>query len=224
MRKVALIIVVTCVFIPLRAQFRFSIQGGLNATTQIAKNYHADYAKNLFLIGFNAGPAIDYMWGRHFSVHSGIILENKGTRGHVEVGGRSADVVNRLLCLDVPVLARWNFNAGNMVIFIEAGPYAGLGLTGKARIETADTSKSWNINWGKEPRDDFKRIDYGLIGGAGLEWKRFSLEGCFAYGLANIYALSQTGYVIEQRVFSIRIGYTLQGWHPSRVPPLKGRL
>ena len=91
--------------------------------------------------------------------------------------------------------------------FIEAGPYAGCGLSGKARIETADTSKSWDINWGKEPQDDFRRFDYGLIGGAGLEWNRFSLEGCFAYGIANIYAVSQTGYDIEQRAFSVRIGY-----------------
>jgi hypothetical protein len=207
MRKLALIIFMTCVFIPLRAQFRYGFQAGLNVTTQIAKNYNADFAENLFLYGFNAGPAIDYMWGRHFSLHSGIILENKGTRGHVEALGRSADVVNRLLYLDIPLLARWNFKAGNMIVFIEAGPYAGYGLMGKARIETADTSKSWDINWGKEPQDDFRRFDYGLIGGAGLEWKRFSLEGCFAYGIANIYAVSQTGYDIEQRAFSVRIGY-----------------
>lgn len=207
MRKLALIIIVTCVFSPVRAQFRYGFQAGLNVTTQIAKNYNADYAKNLFLYGFNAGPVIDYMWGRHFSLHSGLILENKGTRGHVEVGGRSADVVNRLLYLDVPLLARWNFKTGNMVIFLEAGPYAGYGLMGKARIETADTTKTWDINWGKEPQDDFKRFDCGVIGGAGLEWKRFSLGGCFAYGIANIFALGQTGYVIEQRAFSMRVWY-----------------
>lgn len=210
MKRIALILIVTCVYFSAKAQFRYSFQGGLNVTTQIAKNYNADFAKNEFLFGFNAGPAVDYQWGRYFSLHSGLILENKGTRGHVEAFGRSADVVNRLLYLDVPLLARGNFKAGNMVIFVETGPYAGYGLTGKARIETADTSKSWDINWGSEPQDDFKRFDYGVIGGAGLEWNGFSLEGCFAYGLANIYALSQTGYVIEQRAFSIRIGYYLK--------------
>jgi hypothetical protein len=209
MKKIALIFFVAFVFVPLRAQFRYSFQGGINITTQIAKNYHADYAKNLFLIGFNAGPAIDFKWGSHFSLHSGIILENKGTRGHVELSGRSADVVNRLLYLDVPLMARWNFKAGNRIIYIEAGPYAGYGLAGKAKIETADTSKTWDIHWGKEPQDDFKRFDYGGVGGAGLEWRRFSIEGCFAYGLANIFSLGQTGYVIEQRVFSVKIGYNI---------------
>jgi len=210
MKKIALIIFAFWAFVPLKAQFRYSFQGGLNVTTQIAKNYNADFAKNKFLFGFNAGPGIDYMWGRYFSLHSGLILENKGTRGHVEAYGRSADVVNRLLYLDVPVMARGNFKAGNMVIFIEAGPYAGYGLTGKAKIETADTSKIWDIKWGSDPQDDFKRFDYGVMGGAGLEWKRFSLEGCFAYGLANIFALSQTGYVIENRAFSVRIGYYIK--------------
>jgi hypothetical protein len=210
MKKIVLIFLMAGILIPIQAQFRYGFQGGLNVTTQIAKNYNADFAKNEILIGFNAGPAINYMWGRHFSLYSAIFLENKGTRGHVELNGKSADVSNRLLYLDVPLLARWNFKAGGLVIFIEAGPYAGFGLSGKARIETADQTKSWDINWGNEPQDDFKRFDYGAAGGAGLEWKSFSLEGCFSYGLANIYALSQTGYVIEQRAFSLRLGYYLK--------------
>ncbi len=210
MKKIALIILATCAFVPLKAQFRYSLQGGLNVTTQIAKNYNADFAKNKFLFGFNAGAGIGYTWGRYFSLHSGLILENKGTSGHVEAYGRSADVVNRLLYLDVPLLARGNFKAGNIVLFVEAGPYAGYGLTGKAKIETADTSKTWDIKWGSDPQDEFRRFDWGVIGGAGLEWKRFSLEGCFAYGLANIFALGQTGYVIENRAFSLRIGYYIK--------------
>jgi hypothetical protein len=210
MKKIALICLMASIIIPLPAQFRYGFQGGLNIATQIAKNYSADYAKNKFLFGFNAGPVIDYKWGRYISIHSGIILENKGTRGHAELSGRSADVYNRLLYLDVPLQARGNFKAGSMIIFIEAGPYAGFGLTGKARIETADKTKSWDVKWGNDPEDNFKRFDYGVTGGAGLEWKRYSLGGCFAYGLANIYALAQTGYVIEQRSFSLRIGYYLK--------------
>ncbi len=210
MKKIALIFLAAVIYIPLQAQFRYGLQGGLNVTSQIARNYSADYAKSKFLIGFNFGPSVDYRWDRHFSLHSGIILENKGTRGYVELQGRSADVSNRLLYLDVPLLARFNFKAANLVIFFEAGPYAGWGLTGKARIETSDLTKSWDIQWGKDPQDDFKRFDYGATGGAGLEWKRFSLEGCFSYGLANIYALAQTGYVIEQRAFSMRLGYYLK--------------
>jgi hypothetical protein len=209
MKKFALIIFVICVYLPVRAQFRFGIQGGLNVTTQIAKNYTADYAKNEFLAGFNVGPTVDYTFSRHFSLHTALILENKGTRGQVRISTISADVMNRLLYLDVPLLARWNFTAGNTVLFVEAGGYAGYGLKGKAKIETADTSKTWDIKWGDGPQDDFKRFDYGLTGGAGLEWKRFSVEGCLNYGLANIYALSQTGYVIKQRAFSFRIGYYL---------------
>jgi len=209
MKKTALIFLVTGIFIPVSAQFRYGIQGGLNVTTQVARNYNADSARNEPLIGFNAGVAVDYIWGRHFSLHSAIILENKGTRGHLKAYGYSADVFNRLLYIDIPLLARWNFKAGNMVIFIEGGPYAGYGLTGKAKIETADRSRSWDINWGKGPQDEFRRLDYGVIGGGGLEWKRFSLEGCFAYGIANIYALGKVGYDIEQRALSIRIGYFL---------------
>jgi hypothetical protein len=118
--------------------------------------------------------------------------------------------MNRLLYIDIPLLARGNMMVRNTVIFIEAGPYAGYGLAGKASIETADTSRSWNIHWGKEPQDEFRRFDYGVIAGAGLEWNRFSLEACFAYGIANIYALGQTGYDIGQRAFSVRIGYYLK--------------
>jgi hypothetical protein len=207
MKKIAHIFLMAGLFFPMQAQFRYGFQGGMNVTTQIARNYNADYAKNKFLIGFNTGPVIDYIWTRHFSLHSGLIFENKGTRGYVELNGKSADVSNRLYYLDVPLMARWNFKTGRMIFFVEAGPYAGFGLTGKAKIESSYQTKAWDINWGSDPGDDFKRFDYGAAGGAGLEWNRLSLEGCFAYGLANIYALGQTGYVIEQRAFSLALGY-----------------
>jgi len=209
MKKIVLIFLVTCIFMPLRAQFRYSLQGGLNVTTQIARNYNADSARNQLLYGFNVGPSVDYLWVRNFSLHSGIIFENKGTRGHAEAGGIIVDGVSRLLYLDIPLLARWNFRTENLVLFVEAGPYAGIGLTGKAKIKIGDVSSSWDINWGNGSDDHFKRFDYGVTGGGGLEWMRFSLEGCFSFGLANIYSVVQTGYEIEQRAFSVRFGYYL---------------
>jgi hypothetical protein len=207
MKRIALIFLITALFFPLQAQFRYGIQGGMNVTTQIARNYNADFAKNKFLVGFNTGPVIDFIWGRHFSLHSGLIFENKGTRGHVVLEGRSADVYNRLYYLDMPLLVRGNFKCGKIIFFVEAGPYAGCGLAGKAKVETSSTTKEWDINWGSGPQDDFTRFDYGAIGGAGLEWNRISLEGSFAFGLANIFALAQTGYVIQQRAFSVALGY-----------------
>jgi hypothetical protein len=207
MRKTFLLAVFCMHIAALHAQFRFSIQGGANITTQVATNYHYDYARNEFLAGFNAGPSVDYRWGRHFFLHSAVILETKGTKGIVRQGIITADVKNRLLYLDVPLLIRGNIQTHNLLFFLEAGPYIGFGLRGRVLIETTGASKAWDIQWGTGTNDDFRRLDYGAIGGIGVEWKRFSLEGCFAYGLANIYALGQIGYDIEQRVFSLRAGY-----------------
>jgi hypothetical protein len=189
------------------AQFLFGIHAGMNLSTQIAKNYQVDQAHNSILTGFNAGVSVENAFSKRISIVSGLSVENKGTRGNAKLGGISADVMNRLLYIDMPVCARINFHLHNVVLFIDAGGYAGIGLTGKALVETADTSKSWKIRWGSSTSDEFRRLDYGVTGGTGIKWNNLSFEGSLDYGLANIFAVKEIGYIIENRLFSLRFVY-----------------
>jgi len=209
LRKILAITALIIAGVPVTAQFSFRIIAGLNASTQTAKNYHLEYAKNTFLWGFNAGTSIDYSINRWFSLSFSPVLESKGTRGKDRQSGISADVKNRLLYFDLPASMKARFRISGLDFFVYFGAYAGYGLTGKAWIETADTTKTWKISWGSGTRDDFRRFDYGITGGAGIKLNKISFEIMVANGLANIYAVKQIGYIIENKSISLSFGYLL---------------
>jgi len=194
-------------FIPVYGQFRIGLQGGLNLSTLIERNYNHDYASNFYKPGFHAGPVAEYTAGDHFSVKTALILETKGTQGKIRVDTFVADVGTSLLYLDIPLLFTGRIKAGKFILFVEAGPYAGLGLWGKATAETPDQSISRDIAWGSGTDDEFKRMDLGIMTGAGVEWNQFFLDSSFGFGLANIFPLREIDYDIHHRFFSLRLGY-----------------
>ena len=207
MKKLLFAVAAIVIFLPVRGQFRYGLQGGVNLATLIAKNYNNSFAHNLFRPGFNASPFVEYACWDYLSLKSALILETKGTNATYHSDTLKANGSTNLLYLDIPLLAKGNFKVGVFTVFVDAGPYAGIGLTGRGKLVTPYSNISRKIRWGKDYQDDFKRFDYGVMGGAGVQWNNVSLEATFVYGLANIYPLSQIGYIIEHRVVCLKVGY-----------------
>ena len=74
-----------------------------------------------------------------------------------------------------------------------------------------DTDKSEeDIEWGSDENDDhLKRLDLGLIIGAGVVVHSIEIGLSYSLGLANISASTDEGGKIHNRVFSITAGYKL---------------
>jgi hypothetical protein len=193
--------------IPVSGQFRFGIQGGANVTSLIEKNFNHDNVRNLYRLGYNVGPVAEFRPGRFLTLKTALILETKGNRARVSLDTATADLATNLVYLDLPVLLKGNIRAGSFTFFLEAGPYTGIGLTGKATADINNRKSSQDIKWGSGVNDEFKRLDFGGIAGAGAEWNRFYLEGTFAFGLANIFPVREIDYNIHHRIFSLRGGY-----------------
>ena len=209
MKKYLLLLVKLLIIIPASGQFRFGMQGGINMTTLIEQNYNHDYASNFYKTGFNAGPVAEFIAGEHISVKTALIFETKGTKGTIRLDTIVADVGTSLLYLDIPLFITGRINAGKLILFVQAGPYAGLGLWGKATAETPDRSISRDIKWGSGTDDEFKRIDLGIMTGAGVEWNKFFLDLSFGFGLANIFPVREIDYNIHHRMISLSLGYYL---------------
>ena len=207
LKTVLLILAASLFMFPAKGQFRFGIEGGANLSTLVLKNYTIDHARNLFRPGFIAGPVAEYAFSGHLSVRTALILETRGANGTYRSDTLNLDANTRLYYLDIPLLIRGSIKAGEFIVFLNAGPYAGMGLTGKKTLETQDNRTTWDIKWGKDVQDDFKRLDYGITAGGGIEWNRISLGGSFSVGLANIYSAPQTGYIIQHRVISLKADY-----------------
>jgi outer membrane protein W len=90
------------------------------------------------------------------------------------------------------------------------GPYVGIGLSGKMKgevsIDGETTSQEIDIEWGSDiASSDLKRMDFGLIIGAGVELNSIQIGLNYSLGLANI--SPQTNVKIRNRVLGISVGY-----------------
>ncbi len=96
-----------------------------------------------------------------------------------------------------------------MTFSVFAGPYLGLGICGKdIGSESSNgemTSWSDRIEWGSGQTDLFKRLDYGLVFGTGVQIKHIQVNVSYGLGLANISSLSSLK--IHNRVTEISAGY-----------------
>lgn len=185
---------------------KFGIQGGINLSNMLVKDnddtYSDEFKNNM---GFNAGVTLGFGFSKLFDVEVGAIVESRGFK--IEQDGDSWK--SKLLYADIPVLLKVGPSMGPVKIFGAAGPYLGIGLTGKDVYSMGGQEESEDIKWGNnEEEDDFKRLDYGGKFGVGAEAMHFTFGAYYTLGLANISADTQNGQKVQNRGFSICVGYT----------------
>lgn len=140
----------------------------------------------------------------NFTIQPGLNFTGRG--GKITGDGNSSGVFN-LYYAQIPINFVYHapIVAGN--IFIGAGPYAALGLTGKVKADDGmGDVESQNATFGSN--GDFKTADFGLQGIAGVQFKSGFLIGLnYNLGLSNIAQDSGSGS-IKNRVFGISIGFS----------------
>ena len=202
---------------------RFLPKIGLKAGLTISNFYEADeesvnseeYDMN---IGFHAGLIAEIPLSKRLSIETGLLFTTKGFNYSDEWYDDSLGTDNeyyqeyKLFYLDIPITIKGALEFGGIKLFGAAGPYLGIGIGGHEYYEDIvdgikedDTSK---ISWGSDDeKNDLKQLDYGLILGAGLEFKGFQLGFSYYLGLANISTYTEYDYKVNNRVIQISLAY-----------------
>ena len=106
--------------------------------------------------------------------------------------------------LEVPVLLRFAIDGGGAKFYIMGGPSVGLLLS-------ARESQDGEFGYEEDVKDDYKNIDFGLIGGAGISiWMdkiALFVEGRYALGLSDIFDSDQVK--VKNRGLRVFSGITL---------------
>lgn len=202
------------------------IQGGLNLA-----NMSIDYDDDDFdfdtdwKLGFIVGATALFPVTDLIDLETGFLFSQKGFK-YSEEGEEyddfwdetemfKSEVDVRLLYLNIPITARANFNFGDNSIFFQAGPYLGFGLSGTFKSEFEYSYNGFSesgkfegdIEWGSGDDDDYKRLDYGLVFGAGIEFGRITFGASYGLGLANI--APHDDLTEKNKVISFRLGYKI---------------
>jgi hypothetical protein len=155
----------------------FGAKGGVGITSvsnvsEITSTSDSDAARRFGPVfgGFAAAP----LRGR-LSIQAEALVSIRGARLDVD---SNDDETLRLTYLDVPVLVKLTAPSGgdDKALYVIGGPYIGFNLQAKVRE-------------GDEDRDIADRVtgtDFGVMVGAGLQGRRWLVEGRYSAGLKNI--------------------------------------
>ena len=171
-------------------KLKFGLDGGVN-WSNITNN-----DPSLYKAYFNLGFYFDFLLKKetHWYLHTGVLVKSTmGGQGYAPYTIGNADLdslfagekmARKLSYFNVPILVRYQFK--NM-IYIEAGP--NLGLLYKAYdIFYAEVEEKRDLTYELEVRDQYNRIDAGVMGGIGFQ----VLKGTgYNFGLRYYYGLTE---------------------------------
>jgi hypothetical protein len=219
MKKIFLSIFLTVSVQSLFAQaVSFGIKAGLNESTA---TFAGSMSTSSNLSGFNAGVFADIKFNR-LSVEPGIFYTTSGYNTKTvfttdNPAPYSFNATGRVAYnyLQVPVNILYHIPTGPVKIFVGAGPYWGLALSG-TRQGTANangiiTNIRGNITFGSSD-GDFSKTDLGVnaIGGIALK-NGLLFSANYGFGLTNISnstnSINSTKSKGENRVLSLSLGY-----------------
>ena len=169
------------------AKSQVYVQGGASFAN-ITKTKSGETQKNNLLTTFNAGVLGRFGISTPLDLESGLLIEGRGSKANTYFTDSRDDnyVKSKFnpLYLVVPlnVVFRFPFEKQNN-IFINAGPYAEMGIAGKSKSESkvfgVSSSSSDNIKFSNDDpftsnQEDaaynkLKRFDFGVNVGGGLD-------------------------------------------------------
>jgi outer membrane protein with beta-barrel domain len=158
-------------------QPKFGIRGGIN----LSNLYVDDVQDENMKVGLNVGVFAKFPLTKGFSIQPELAYSSKGAKiTYNNIFGEGEYRFN-LNYIDLPVLAVINLGEN---FNIHAGPY--VSYLASANIKRLDTESGDVDDIADLKADNFKRFDYGLVGGVGFDIQNFTIGARYNYGLNEI--------------------------------------
>ena len=204
------------------------IKGGANFSNITTTN-DGSVDDNKSLVGFHVGLQGDLPLASFFSIQPGVFFTTKGSKTEA---GKSTDAnyykaTTNPMYIEVPVNFVFKLPVGEQSkFFVGAGPYLGIGVAGKNKVEGKILGNSFSSSKSIEWSDDditttnyeenagygiMRRFDYGLNGTVGIEGNKALISVNYGYGLAKLQSGtdSQADDKNKNRVISLTLGFKL---------------
>lgn len=209
------------------AQVKFGVRAGLNLANMTVKLL--DDVSQKMNTSFHVGGIVEYSLSETYSIESGLLLSGKGKKvgfskseSGITISGTGTISP---LYIEVPINALYKLDLGSAKLHLFAGPYIGIGIGGKSKMEfTATglpagvtleklgfTNETTDVEFGTKDDSDFKRTDFGLNIGAGIEIKNILIRAQYGLGLSNLDPQGSNDSEIKNKVIGISMGYMFGG-------------
>ncbi|MGX5688821.1 porin family protein [Arcticibacter tournemirensis] len=176
-------------------EVKYGLKAGVNFANQTFSSSGISVSLSS-LTSFHFHGFVDYGVSPNFSIQPGIGVSGKGFKS--DSGEEEAEV--NVMYLDIPVNALAKFPVSFGKIFLGGGPYAGVKLSEKYKLEgeTLDEDES-----------SFNTADFGVNFLGGLEFNNgLTLNANYGLGLINVMKDSELADVTaKNKVFSLSVGF-----------------
>ena len=170
-------------------KIEFGLIGGMN------RSYLNDIAESEGMNNFSLGFYFHILAKNNSYISTGVwVKSNVGATGMptYPVGEASLDslykdgtMTKKISCFYVPIMFHQRFNNR---WYVEAGPQ--FGLRTKATDSFEATSSDGDLTFTKDVKDQYTRLDAGLVGGVGYKFKKeiksIAVGIDYYYGLVNV--------------------------------------
>jgi hypothetical protein len=201
MKKLMIVIAAAAVSVNAKAQL-FYAQGGVNFAN-ISTSNSGQTEKNYTLTTFNAGLMSSFGLSKIVDLETGLLVTGRGAKAESYFNNGNDYVKAKFnpLYLELPLNLLIKFPiAGGSHLFVNAGPYAAIGIGGKSKQESklgpllssSETKIKFNDDdpFTSQQEDagynKLKRFDYGLNFGGGIAFRHIILKANYGLGLAKI--------------------------------------
>ena len=206
------------------------VQGGVNFAN-ITKSAAGETQDNNILTTFNAGLLHRFNIVPILDIETGIMVDGRGAKANTYFGSSQDDnyIKTKLnpLYLEIPLNAVVKIPIqDNMSLFVNAGPYAAMGIAGKTKWESKfgplSASKTENIKFNNDDPttpdqegaayDRLKRFDFGLNFGGGLDLGAVLVKVNYGMGLNKISSMETDNNKNDKnkyRTLSLSLGIPL---------------
>lgn len=198
------------------APVKFGVKAGVTfPTMSFSEKGEGEVKANT---SFYLGGVVSIPVSPMFSIQPGLILSGKGVKEEFSekedgfsVTGKSS---TNLMYIEVPVNAVVSFPAGSGSVFVGAGPYYAMAISGKEKSEftvtmdgeTETETDSENVDFGKDGY--MNRGDFGLNILAGYQLSNgFNIHAGYGLGLSNL-SKDEGDFKMKNKVISIGVGFS----------------
>jgi len=164
-------------------------------------------------LGFQGGFIGNFGFNKFLSIQMELLFEQKGLKIKATNGTVTAKVWTTVTYFDIPLLVKFSYPLGPVVIYGNLGPYFGIGLSGKLATDP-DVGMGGKIEF-KE--GGLNRFDFGLLFGGGAGFSigngEVFLDLRYGLGLSDINNITSkpSGYEKNcNRNFGIAVGYLIR--------------
>ena len=206
------------------------VQGGVNLAN-ITKNASGATQDNNMLTTFNAGLMHRFNIVPVFAIETGIMVDGRGSKANTYFTDSKEDNYFKTklnpLYIEIPLNAVVKIPIQeNMSVFLNAGPYAAMGVAGKTKWESKilgiSASKTENIKFNDDDPltsaqegaafDKLKRFDIGLNFGGGVDLGAVLVKVNYGMGFNKISSMETDNDKNDKnkfRTLSLSVGIPL---------------